>query len=61
VSRDQASRESEVPKDRFLVVRLEREDLQRVKKAAEEEHLAPATWARQVLLKALDRQEKKKG
>jgi predicted DNA binding CopG/RHH family protein len=55
------SRESGVPKDRFLVVRLEREDLARVKRAAQEEHLAPATWARQVLLKALGRHEKKRG
>lgn len=44
-------------KDRFLVVRLEREDLERVKKVAEADHLAPATWARQVILKALDAQD----
>lgn len=41
-------------KDQFLVVRFEREDLERLKKAAEADHLAPATWARQVLLKELD-------
>lgn len=46
-----------VAKDRFLVVRLEREDLERVKKVAEADHLAPATWARQVILKALDAQD----
>jgi len=41
-------------KDRFLVVRLERDDLERVRKVAEREHLAPATWARQTILRALD-------
>lgn len=41
-------------KDQFLVVRFEREDLERLKEAAEAVHLAPATWARQVLLKELD-------
>ena len=44
-------------KDQFLVVRFEREDLERLAKAAEEDHLAPATWARQVLLKAVERAE----
>jgi len=48
-----------VPKDRFLVVRLERDDLERVRKVAEADHLAPATWARQALLKAVDAWEKK--
>ncbi|MGI9038089.1 MAG: hypothetical protein ACR2GQ_04415 [Gemmatimonadota bacterium] len=41
-------------KDQFLVVRFERENLVRLQKAAEADHLAPATWARQVLLKELD-------
>ena len=45
-------------KDRFLVVRFEREDLERLKKAANREHLASGTWARQMLLKELDRAEK---
>lgn len=47
-------------KDSFLVVRLEKQDLARVKKAAKKDHLAPATWARQQLLKAIDRAEKGK-
>lgn len=47
-------------KDRFLVVRLERENLERLKKAAEKDHLAPATWARQQLLQAVERAEKER-
>ncbi len=48
-------------KDRFLVVRLEKEELERVKRTAREDHLAPATWARQALLRAVDDAEGKKG
>ena len=48
-----------MPKDQFLVLRFEQEDLERVRKVAEADHLAPATWARQALLKAVDAWEKK--
>jgi hypothetical protein len=48
-----------VPKDQFLVLRFERDDLERVRKVAEKDHLAPATWARQALLKAVDAWERK--
>ena len=45
-------------KDSFLVVRMEKKDLERLKKAARKDHLAPATWSRQALLQALERAEK---
>lgn len=41
-------------KTEFLQIRLTPEDLQRVRRAAEADHLDTSTWARRVILKALD-------
>ena len=56
----QASQRGTLAKDKFLVVRLEKKDLERIRRAASADHLETATWARQALLKSLERAEKGK-
>ena len=41
----------------FLQIRLDPEDRARINRAAETDHLDPSTWARRILLRALDRAE----
>ena len=41
-------------KTEFLQIRLTSSDRLRVERAANADHLEPSTWARQILLKALD-------
>lgn len=43
-----------MPKNTFLQIRLAPEDRERLRRVAESEHLDASTWARQVLLRALD-------
>ena len=45
-------------KDRFIVVRIEKEDLDRIRRAAKADHLAPGTWSRRALLQAVERAER---
>ena len=45
-------------KTEFLQVRLTPEDKERIVEAATAEHLEPSTWARQVILRALDDRQK---
>lgn len=47
-------------KTEFIVLRFEPKDLERLKQAAKDNHLAPATWARQQLLIAVERAEKER-
>lgn len=47
-------------KDQFLMIRLEREDLERIQRAAKVDHLETATWARRALLRSLENAEKGK-
>lgn len=42
-------------KTEFLHIRLSKEDLSRLRKAAESEHLDTSTWARRALLIAADK------
>ncbi len=44
-------------KTEFLQIRLTPEDRERLQRVAEADHLDVSTWARQVILKALDRRE----
>jgi predicted DNA-binding protein len=46
------------PKTEFLQIRLSQEDRDRIAHVASNEHLEPSTWARQVLLKAVEDWEK---
>lgn len=48
-----------VPKTRFLQIRLSPEDRDRVDAAAAGSFLDASTWARQVILRALDDEEKR--
>ncbi len=41
----------------FLQVRVSPEDYERIKRAAENAHLRTSTWARQLILRELDRLE----
>lgn len=43
-----------MPKTEFLQIRLTPKDRERVRRAAEREHLDPSTWARQKILQALE-------
>jgi len=47
-------------KTEFLQIRLSPEDRERLKLAAEKDHLDVSTWARQVILKEIDRRESRK-
>lgn len=46
------------PKTEFLQIRLTVEDRERVARIASSDHLEPSTWARRVLLKAMEDWEK---
>lgn len=46
-------------KTKFLQIRLSPENLERVERVASAEHLDKSTWARRVLLKAVERWEEK--
>ena len=46
-------------KTRFLQIRLSPEDKTRMERVAEAEHLDTSTWARRVLLKAVERWERR--
>jgi uncharacterized protein (DUF1778 family) len=41
-------------KTEFLQIRVSPEDKKRIKRAAEEDHLDQSTWARRVVLKAVE-------
>lgn len=47
-----------IPKTEFLQIRLTQENRERIIRVASGEHLEPSTWARQVLLKAVEDWEK---
>ena len=42
------------PKTEFLQIRLTVEDRERITRIASSDHLEPSTWARRILLKAVD-------
>lgn len=44
-------------KTEFLQIRLSPDDLARIRRVAEAEHLETSTWARRALLKAVERWE----
>lgn len=44
-------------KTEFLQIRLSAEDKNRIKRVAEADHLDQSTWARRVVLKAVERWE----
>lgn len=43
----------------FLQIRVAPDDLSRIRKAAEADHLDTSTWARRVILRAVDKWEKR--
>ena len=45
------------PKTVFLQIRLSPDDAERVRRAATSQHLDKATWARQVILREIERLE----
>jgi hypothetical protein len=45
-------------KEQFLHIRFSREDKDRVEAAAKADHLDTSTWARQVIMRAVERGEK---
>ena len=45
-------------KTEFLQIRVAPDDLARIRKAAEEDHLEASTWARRVLLRAVEAVER---
>jgi hypothetical protein len=46
-------------KTEFLQIRLSPEDLERLRQASQADHLETSTWARRVILQAVDRWEAK--
>jgi hypothetical protein len=50
----------QMPKTNFLQVRLTPDDRERLERVAEAEHLDASTWARRVLLQAIERWEEKR-
>ena len=48
-------------KEQFLHIRFSQEDKQRVAAAATVNHLDTSTWARQVIMRAVERIEKERG
>ncbi len=50
-----------MPKTEFLQIRLTPEERERIWRVAAVEHLEPSTWARSVLLKAIDAYERATG
>ncbi len=49
-----------MPKTEFLQIRLAPADLARIREAAEEDHLEASTWARRVLLRAVEAAERRR-
>lgn len=47
-------------KEQFLHIRLSREDKDRVRAAAEANYLDTSTWARQVIMRAVERVEEER-
>ena len=47
-------------KEEFLHIRFSREDKRRVEAAAEVNHLDTSTWARMVIMKAVERVERER-
>jgi hypothetical protein len=45
-------------KTEFLQIRVSPEDLLRIRRAAEEDHLDTSTWARRVILQAVSKKAK---
>jgi hypothetical protein len=45
-------------KSEFLQIRLTPEDRRRIRLAAEADHLDPSTWARRILLQAVEQGER---
>jgi len=50
-----------LPKTDFLQIRLAPDDKRRIDEIAFANHLEPSTWARQVLLKAVEVDEERRG
>lgn len=50
-----------MPKTEFLQIRVSPADKRRIEKAARSQYLDASTWARQVLLRAVDRWESEQG
>ena len=48
-------------KERFLHIRFSHEDKKRVEAAAKTDHLDTSTWARQVIMRAVERVERERG
>lgn len=48
-------------KEQFLHIRFSREDKKRVEAAAKANHLDTSTWARMVIMQAVERAERGKG
>lgn len=48
-------------KEQFLHIRFSREDKRRVEAAAAANHLDTSTWARQVIMRAVERVEEREG
>ncbi len=48
-------------KEQFLHIRFSQEDKKRVEAAATANHLDTSTWARQVIMRAVERVEKEGG
>lgn len=46
-------------KTEFLQIRVSPEDLSKIRQAAEEDHLDTSTWARRVILQAIDKKKSK--
>lgn len=44
----------EMPRTEFLQIRMTPDDLERMRRVADDEHLDLSTWARRTLLKAVD-------
>ena len=49
-----------MPKTNFLQIRLAPDDRKRLERVAQAEHLDASTWARRVLLKAIEEWEEKR-
>jgi predicted transcriptional regulator len=49
-----------MPKTEFLQIRLSPEDRERLRTIAQADHLDMSTWARRVILQALDKWESKR-
>ena len=48
-------------KEQFLHIRFSQEDKKRVEAAAKLDHLDTSTWARQLIMRAVERVERERG